>query len=99
MYGPTIFDPFRPFGPLLSAASAEYWTQNGCRSKSNCDSVISVIQQTTLAPRGIRDVADDNCAKSHPRQPYILDTADDTCALKCLALWVMPTQRGEVNRM
>jgi len=53
----------------------------------------------TLAPRVIRDVADDNCAKSYLRQPYIHDVADDTCALKCLAPWAMHTQRGEVNGM
>jgi len=80
MCGPTIFDPFRYFRHLLSGASAEYWAQHGCRPKSHCDSVISVIQQTTLAPRVIRDMA------------------DDTCVLKCLALWVM-YKRGEVNGM
>jgi len=37
--------------------------------------------------------------KSHPRQPYIRDVADDTCALKCLALWVLHRQRGDVNGM
>ena len=57
------------------------------------------MYQTTLAPRVIRDVADDNCAKSHSRQPYIRDVAEDTCALKCPALWVMHTQRGEVKGM
>jgi len=96
MYGPTIFDFFRP---LLSGASAESWAQHGCRPKSHCDSIISVIWQTTLAPRVIRDVADDSCAKSHPRQPYIRDVADDTYALKCFALSVMHRQHGEVNGM
>ena len=38
----TIFDPFRHFH-FLSGASAESWTQHGCRLKSHCDSVISVI--------------------------------------------------------
>ena len=66
MYGPTIFDPFRPF---LSGASTESWAQDGCRPKS------------------------------HLRQRYIRDVADDTCALKCLALWVINRQRGEVNGM
>ena len=42
-YGPTIFDPFRHFRHLLSGASAEFWAQHGCRPKSHCDSVISVI--------------------------------------------------------
>jgi len=59
MYGPIIFDPFRP---LPSGASAESLTQHGCRPKSHCDSVISVIKQATLALRIIRDRADDNCA-------------------------------------
>jgi hypothetical protein len=40
MYGPTIFDPFRP---LLSGASAEFRAQRGFRPKSHCDSVISMI--------------------------------------------------------
>ena len=69
MYEPTTFDPFRPFRPYLSGASAESWPQDGCRSKS------------------------------HQRQRYIRDAADDTCALKCLALWVMHRQRGEANEM
>jgi hypothetical protein len=44
--------------------------------------------------------AQDGCRpKSHPRQRYIRDVADDTCALKCLALWVIHRQRGEVNGM
>jgi len=76
----TIFDPFRHFRHLLSGASTEYWAQQGCRSKRHGDSVIFMVWQTTLAPRFIRDVADDNCAKSHPRQPYIRDEADDICA-------------------
>jgi hypothetical protein len=66
IYGPTIFDPFRP---SLSGASAESWSQDGCRPKS------------------------------HPRQRYIRIVADDTCALKCLALGVMHRERGEVNGM
>jgi hypothetical protein len=66
MYGPKIFDPFRPF---MSRASAESWAQDGCRPKS------------------------------HPRQCYIHDVADDTRVLKCLALRVMHRQRGEVNGM
>jgi hypothetical protein len=94
MCRPTIFDPFRHFRHLLSGASAESWAQHGCRPKSHC---YSVIFQTTLAPRVIRDVVDDNCAKSHPRQPYTRDVADDTCVFNCLAQWVMHTQRGEVN--
>ena len=48
-YGPTIFEPFRPFQPLVSESSAESWAQHDCRPKSHCDSVISVIQQTTIA--------------------------------------------------
>jgi len=49
-----------------------------------------------LRQRYIRDVADDTCAKSYPRQRYIRDVADDW---KCLALWVIDRQRGEVNGM
>jgi hypothetical protein len=45
MYGPTIIDPFRP---LISGASSESWAQLGCRPKSHCDSVISVMYQTTF---------------------------------------------------
>jgi hypothetical protein len=66
MYGPTTFDPFRPF---LSGASAESWAQGGSRPMS------------------------------HPRQRYIRDVADDTFALKCLALWVLHRQRGDVNEI
>jgi hypothetical protein len=58
MCGPTILDPFRHFRHILSGPSAESWAQHGCRPKSYCDSVISVMEQTTLAPRFIRDVAD-----------------------------------------
>ena len=84
MYGPTIFDPFRPF---LSGASAESWAQDSCQPKSHS------------RQRYIRDIADDTCVKSHPRQPYIRDVAGDTCGLKCLALWVMhrKTRRSERN--
>ena len=85
MYVPTIFEPFRPFRPLLSGASSESWAQDGCRPKSHCDSVISVMQQTTLAPRVIRD--------------SIISVMQQTTLLrsqwKCLALWVMYRQRGE----
>jgi hypothetical protein len=42
----------------------------------------------------------DGCRpKSHQRQRYIRDVADDTCALKCLALSVMHRQGGDVNGM
>jgi hypothetical protein len=82
MYGPTIFDPFRPF---LSGASAESWAQDGCRPKSH------------PRQRCIHDVAVDTYAESHRRQRYIRDVEVDTCAMKCLALWVMHRQRGEVK--
>ena len=52
-----------------------------------------MIWQTTLASGVIRDVADTIA----PR--VIRDVADDTCALMCLALWVMHRQREEVNGM
>jgi hypothetical protein len=102
LYGPTIFDPFRPF---LSGASGESWAQDGCRPKSHSrQRYIRDVSDDTCTkshPRQlyIRDVADNTCAKSHPRQLYIRDVADDTCAWKGLALWVMHRQRGEVNGM
>jgi len=34
--------------------------------------------QESLRQCYIRDLADDTCAKSHPRQPYVHDVADDT---------------------
>jgi hypothetical protein len=47
MYGPTIFEPFRP---LLSGASAESWAQDGCRPKSHYDNADSVQQLHVQQP-------------------------------------------------